>query len=60
MDYLAAIQNDFHVCRLCGATVQHRVLRPQGYEWICKCGCAQRVWTCSKEYQEALEQVLAA
>ncbi|TPS05800.1 hypothetical protein FJV14_00065 [Acinetobacter baumannii] len=54
------IKSESYVCRACVSTTNSRFLSQGGYTWHCKCGVNQRVWTCSKDYQTALEKVLAA
>lgn len=54
------IKSESHVCKLCGSQTKTRWLCDGGYIWRCNCGCTQRVWTCSKDYQQALEKFLAA
>ncbi len=56
----AIIKSESHVCKSCGSISQSRFLSKGGYTWHCKCGVNQRVWSCSKDYQQSLEKVLAA
>ncbi len=53
------IRNEFATCKLCGKYVTKRTLLSDGYVWKCECGWSQRVWSCSKEYFEALKKHLS-
>ena len=58
-EVIRIILNEYHTCKACGSTTKNRFLCEGGYIWQCKCGCAQRVWSCSKDYTDALNYVLS-
>lgn len=58
-EVIRIILNEYHTCKACGSKTQSRSLCEGGFIWQCKCGCTQRVWSCSKAYTEALAYLLA-
>ncbi len=58
-EIIRSIMNEYHTCKVCGSKTQNRFLCDGGYVWQCKCGCTKRVWSCSKDYTDALNYVLS-